>query len=232
MRHVPETVRLRSGIRAGLSAGVATFAVGVAFGLLARPVIGALAAIVMSLVVFAGSAQLTAVGVLASGGSAAAATIGGLLMNLRFLPMGIASASAFRGRAWRRAVEAQTLVDASWALALDDAGRVERGLLIGATIPQAIGWWTGTAAGALGGAVLAHTHALGLDAIFPAFFLALLVEQLGDRRSLIAALLGAGICLVLMPLAPPGVPVAASAAGALIGLRLRRGATPAREERP
>ena len=231
MSRLPDRSRLRSGVRAGLSAGVATFAVGVAFGLVARPVVGALAAIVMSLVVFAGSAQLTAIGVLASGGSAAAATIGGLLMNLRFLPMGVAAAAAFRGRAWRRALEAQTLVDASWALALDDAGRVDRGLLIGATIPQAIGWWTGTAAGAFGGAALAHTRALGLDAIFPAFFLALLVDQLGDRRSLIAALLGAGVCLALMPFAPAGIPVAASAAGALIGLRASRDATPAGEDR-
>jgi branched chain amino acid efflux pump len=224
--------RLRAGVRTGLSAGIATFAVGIAFGLLARPVIGAPATIVMSLVVFAGSAQLTAVGVLASGGSAAAATIGGLLMNLRFLPMGVAAAAAFRGRAWRRALEAQTLVDASWALAIDDAGRVDRGLLIGATVPQAIGWWTGTAVGALGGAQLAHTRALGLDAIFPAFFLALLVDQLGDRRALIAAALGAGICLALMPLAPAGIPVAASAAGALIGLRSRRDARSTNGKRP
>jgi 4-azaleucine resistance transporter AzlC len=230
MRPRLATSRLRSGLRTGVSAGVATFAIGVAFGLLARPVVGGLAAIVMSLVVFAGSAQLTAVGVLASGGSVAAATIGGLLMNLRFLPMGVAAASAFRGRAWRRALEAQTLVDASWALALDDAGRVDRGLLIGATIPQAIGWWTGTAVGALGGAQLAHTRAIGLDAIFPAFFLALLVDQLGDRRTLTAAVLGAGICLALMPLAPAGIPVAASAAGALIGLRSTADATSTAEK--
>jgi 4-azaleucine resistance transporter AzlC len=218
MRPRLATSRLRSGLRTGVSAGVATFAIGVAFGLLARPVVGGLAAIVMSLVVFAGSAQLTAVGVLASGGSVAAATIGGLLMNLRFLPMGVAAASAFRGRAWRRALEAQTLVDASWALALDDAGRVDRGLLIGATIPQAIGWWTGTAVGALGGAQLAHTRAIGLDAIFPAFFLVLLVAELRSGRAVVAAALAVTLVLVLTPHVPPGVPVVAAAGAAVLGL--------------
>lgn len=226
----PHPGGLRSGIRAGLSAGVATFAVGLAFGLVARPVIGAGAAIAMSVLVFAGSAQLAAIGVLAGGGSTAAAALAGLLMNLRFLPMGVAAASAFRGRAWRRALEAQTLVDASWAIAGDDAGRFDRELLIGATIPQAVGWWTGTVAGAFGGAALAQTHALGLDAIFPAFFLALLIDQLGDRRSLVAAVLGGAVCLALIPSAPAGIPVAASAAGALIGLRSRRGAGATREE--
>ena len=220
----PHSGRLRSGMRAGLSAGVATFAVGLAFGLVARPVIGAIAAIVMSVVVFAGSAQLAATGVLAGGGSPAAAVIAGLLMNLRFLPMGIAAASAFRGRAWRRALEAQTLVDASWAISGDSAGHFDRELLIGATIPQVIGWWAGTAAGALAGAALADTNALGLDAIFPAFFLALLIDQVRDRRSLLAAALGAAVCLVLIPSTPAGIPVAASAAGALIGLRSRRDA--------
>jgi predicted branched-subunit amino acid permease len=178
--------------------------------------------------VFAGSAQLTAVSVLAAGGSGGAAVLAGLLMNLRFLPMGVAAASAFRGGPLRRALEAQALVDASWAIAGDGAGRFDRGLLLGATIPQAVGWWTGTAVGALGGAWLAHADALGLDAIFPAFFLLLLIDLVKDRRALIAAMLGAAICLILIPSAPPGIPVAASAAGALIGLRQRRDAAGSR----
>ena len=213
---------LRRGIRAGMSAGIASVGIGIAFGLLARSVIGAIPAIVMSIVVFAGSAQLTAVGVLAAGGSGAAAVLAGLLMNLRFLPMGVAAASAFRGGPLRRALEAQALVDVSWAIASDGAGRFDRGLLLGASIPQALGWWTGTAVGALGGAWLPGAHALGLDAIFPAFFLLLLIDQVKDRRALTAAVLGAAICLFLIPHAPAGIPVAASTAGALIGLRPRR----------
>lgn len=206
------------GVRAGRAAGIATFMVGIGFGVVAGPAIGVTAAVVMSFVVYAGSAQLAALGVLASGGSITAATIAGLLMNVRFVPMGIAAASAYRGGRLRRAVEAQTLVDASWAMASNGSGGFDRQVLIGATVPQAIGWWSGTALGAFAGSGIANTHALGLDAIFPAFFLALLVDQLRSRRALKAGLLAAGIAVVLIPNTPAGVPVAASAAAALLGL--------------
>jgi predicted branched-subunit amino acid permease len=122
------------GVRAGRAAGIATFMVGIGFGVLAGRAIGIPAAVVMSFVVYAGSAQLAALGVLAAGGSIAAAAIAGLLMNARFIPMGIAAASAYRGGRLRRAVEAQTLVDASWAMWADPVHRstcCESGWLVG-----------------------------------------------------------------------------------------------------
>jgi 4-azaleucine resistance transporter AzlC len=206
------------GVRAGRAAGIATFMVGIGFGVLAGRAIGIPAAVVMSFVVYAGSAQLAALGVLAAGGSIAAAAIAGLLMNARFIPMGIAAASAYRGGRLRRAVEAQTLVDASWAMASNGSGHFDRQVLIGATVPQAIGWWAGTALGAFAGTAIGNTRALGLDAIFPAFFLALLVDQLRSRRACMAALLAAAIAVMLIPDTPAGVPVAASAAATLLGL--------------
>jgi predicted branched-subunit amino acid permease len=61
------------------------------------------AAIVMSVVVFAGSAQFAALAVLAAGGGALAAVLAGVLLNLRFVPMGIAIAPSLRQRALGRA---------------------------------------------------------------------------------------------------------------------------------
>ena len=111
---------MQRGIRAALPLVPPTFAIGVSFGVLAAPVMGSLAAIVMSAIVFAGSAQFAALSVLGAGGTAAAAVGAGLLLNARFLPMGIAAAPATRGGRLRRAAEGQTVVDASWALAADD----------------------------------------------------------------------------------------------------------------
>ncbi len=71
-------------------------------------------------------------------------------------------------------------------------------------------WNAGTLGGALTGDLLTDPRALGLDAIFPAVFLALLVPQLRHRRAVRAALLGAAIALVLIPVTPAGVPVMAS----------------------
>jgi predicted branched-subunit amino acid permease len=83
---------------------------------------------------------------------------------------------------------------------------------------QYVGWVGGTIVGALFGNVLGDPETLGLDAIYPAFFLALLLGELGDRRSRTVAALGALIALVLIPIAPAGVPVLAASLAGLLGL--------------
>jgi len=214
--------RMKQGIKAGLVFAVPTFALGASFGILAEPVMGATAAILMSVFVFAGAAQFGSVSVLAAGGSVASAVSAGLLINARFLPMGLALAPALRGGALRRGAEAQAMVDASWALAQRGDGKFDRELMIGATLPQALCWWTGTALGAFGGSLIGDPDTFGLDAMFPAFYLALLVGEMDLRHTLPSALLGAAIAICLVPFAPPGVPVVAAALAALLGLRERR----------
>jgi predicted branched-subunit amino acid permease len=195
------------------------FALAVSFGVLARPVMGGLPTIVMSVIVFAGAAQFASLSVLAAGGGAAAAIAAGLLMNARFLPMGFAAARSFTGGAARRAAEGQALVDASWALASRRDGTFDRGVLLGATIPQAVAWISGTVVGVFGGDAIGDPQRFGLDAIFPAFYLALLVGELRTAAAKRAAALGAVIALALMPVAPGGVPVIAASAAALLALR-------------
>jgi predicted branched-subunit amino acid permease len=169
--------------------------------------------------VFAGAAQFASLSVLAAAGGAGAAILAGLLMNARFLPMGFAAAPSLRGRPWRRAAEGQAIVDASWAIAHRADGTFDRGVLLGATIPQACAWISGTAIGVFGGSALAEPEKLGIDAIFPAFYLALLFEEGGTRQGLAVALTGGAITLALMSFVPAGLAVIAAASAALIGLR-------------
>ena len=143
----PVTERLRPGLRAGMALGAVAFLVGLSFGVLARPEMGKVAPIVMSAVVFAGAAQFGALAVLASGGGAVPAVLAGVLLNARFLPMGLALGPSLPGRALRRAVEGQAVVDASWALAARGDGTFDRDLLLGATLPQYPMWIIGTAVG-------------------------------------------------------------------------------------
>ena len=208
----------RDGIRAGLPFLLPSIALSISFGVLAEPVLGATAAIVMSVIVFGGSAQFAALSVLAGGGGAGPAVTAGLLMNTRFLPMGLAFGPSLPGGAFRRALQGQAVVDPSWAIANRGDGRFDRHLLIGATIPQFVGWVGGTVVGVFAGDVIGDPGALGLDALFPAFYLALLVEELRGRRAMIAAALGAAIAVSLLPFAPPGLPVIAATSAALIGL--------------
>jgi 4-azaleucine resistance transporter AzlC len=216
-----ETKTIMDGVKAGLPFILPTLAIGMSFGVLAAPEMGAAAAIAMSFLVFAGAAQFASVGILAAGGSLVSAVSAGLLINSRFLPMGLAVAPALHGGPVQRAVESQAMVDASWAIANRGDGTFDRQMMLGATIPQALCWWGGTIIGVLGGTLLGDPATLGLDAIFPAFYLALLAEEMRDRAALSSALLGAAIALCLVPFAPPGIPVVAASAAALLGLRGR-----------
>ena len=201
---------------------LAAVVLSVSFGVLAREVgFSALGALVMSAVVFAGSAQFAAISIIATGGGIGAAIGAAALMNARFLPMGIAFAPSLPGRPLLRAAQGQAVVDASWALANLGDGRFDRHFLFGASAVQYVAWLGGTAIGAFGGDALGDPRDLGLDAIFPAFFLALLLTEMGDARSRAVALAGALIALALVPVVPPGVPVLAASAAALVGLRRR-----------
>ena len=65
-------------------------------------------------------------------------------------------------------------------------------------------------------------ESLGLDVVFPAFFLALLLEEVRSARAaLVAALLGAGVAAALVWWLPAGVALVGATMGALVGLRAR-----------
>jgi 4-azaleucine resistance transporter AzlC len=209
----------RLGLRAVTPLLPAVLAFGVSFGVLAQAAgMGASASIVMSLTTFAGSAQFAVVSVLGAGGTAAAAIGAAVLLNARYAPMALAAAPVFRGGRLRRLLEAQLLVDESWALARHEGG-FDRRVLIGAGAGLYVGWTGGTAIGVVAGDSLADPATLGLDAAFPALFLALLAPLLKSRDALAAALLGAGIAICLTPITPAGIPVIAATAACLVGLR-------------
>src|SRR3954453_8322462 len=168
----------RVGVRAGIPYALAGFLVSLSFGVLARDAgFSALAAIVMSAIVFAGSAQFAALSIVAAGGGIAAAGAGAAMMNWRFLPMGIALAPSLPGGPLKRAAQGQPVVDASWAMASSADGSFDRWFLFGATAPQYVTWVGGTLVGALAGGALGDPDRLGLDALFPTFFLALLLAR-------------------------------------------------------
>ena len=223
----------RDGFRLGLPLAAASLALSISFGVIAEPVIGGLAAVVMSIVVFAGSAQFAVIAVLAAGGGPIAAVVAGILLNTRFLPMGIAMAPSLDVSPVKRAMIGQAVIDFSWAAASRGEGHFDYRFMLGATAPNYPCWVIGTIIGVLGGGLIGDPDRLGLDALFPAFFLALLLEgeAITTRRGVIAALSGGLIALVLIPFTPPGLPVIASCLAALVGLRAGR-SRPVKEPAP
>jgi 4-azaleucine resistance transporter AzlC len=217
----PPELRRTAGIRRGLPFGIAVFAISVSFGVLARPLMGPVAPIVMSILVFSGAAQFGALAVLLAGGGTGAAIAAGVLLNARYLAMGLALAPSLRGRPASRAACAMTTVDASWAAASRGDGTFDPWYMVGVSVPQYAGWVLGTVVGVFAGSRLGNPSALGLDALFPAFFIALLAAEARGRRRVAAASGGAAIALVLTPLVPAGLPILAAAAAAVGASRVR-----------
>ena len=198
--------------------GIAVLAFGVSFGVLARTAgMGVWAPIAMSATTFAGSAQFAAVSILHTGGSVAAAIAAASLLNARYVPISISVARLFRGPILGRLVRSQLIVDESWAVSVRPEGGFDLRLLLGAGLLLYPCWVAGTAVGVVGGGLLGDPRRLGLDAAFPALFLALLAPQVRGRTPLVAAALGGAIALALVPLAPPGVPIVVASLACLVG---------------
>lgn len=212
---------------------LATIAIGVTFGVLAAPIMGPWPAVIMSMVVWSGGAQFAAVSVLSGGGTFATAALTGIVANARYLPMGFAIAPAVKGSALRRALSAFPLTDASLVIARDDDGRFDLTRMTWAAPLQYLAWSGSTAVGAFAAPLIGDPERLGLDILFPVFFLGLLLGELRRTkpitltkardfyhwRSLTSALLAATLALALTPFTPAGIPVLAGAGVALIGLR-------------
>jgi predicted branched-subunit amino acid permease len=211
-----------AGVRAGLPFALVVGVVALSFGALARSLgWGLLAPIVFSVATFSVTAQFAVAAVLGAGGGAFTAIAAAVLLNARFLPMGVSVAPFLKGGPLRRALEGQTVLTTSWALAIRPGGRFDRAFMIGATVPQYVAWSIGTAIGVLAHDVGGSVEKLGLDAIFPAFFLALLIRGIGTggKRAIAATAIAAVLAVVLVPIAPPGVPVLAASGAALLGLK-------------
>ena len=217
---------LRRPLARAAPLGLAVFAFGGSFGVLARAShVPAWQAVLASASVFAGSAQFAALSVVAAGGSQLAAAVTGALLNLRYLATGVAVGRLLPGALPGRVLASQLVTDESYALGVA-AGTPEQPDT--ATVLPAGGllwlaWVAGTLAGALLGPLVGDPRRLGLDAAFPAAFAALLWPMLRARPARRAALGGAAAALLAGRVAPVGLSVAAGAvAGLLLGARRPR----------
>jgi 4-azaleucine resistance transporter AzlC len=214
----------RAVVRTALGVGVAVGAYGFAFG--AASVAAGLSVLrtcLLSLLAFTGGTQFAVVGVVAGGGSVAAALASGLLLGSRNTLYAMRLAPLLRVRGVRRLVAALGTIDESTAMAIAQPG---------AELARTAFWWTfggvftfwnlSTLLGGLVGSVV-DPETIGLDAVVPAAFLALLAPRLRagavERR---VALGGAVIAAALIPVTPPGVPVLAACGVLLLAGAVRR----------
>ncbi|MEV0218480.1 AzlC family ABC transporter permease [Streptomyces sp. NPDC050704] len=204
---------------------LASGVVGVSFGAIA--VAGGLPVwvpVLMSLVVYAGSAQFSAVGILLAGGGPFAAAATGLLLNTRTAAFSLAVADVLGPGRVTRFLGAHLVTDetVAFALAQPDPARRRAAFWLSGLSLFAV-WNVCVLGGALAGTALGDTGRYGLDAAFPAVLAALVLPALrkdgGVRR---AAVLGAVVALTVTPVVPAGVPVLLALTGLCVLALSRR----------
>jgi predicted branched-subunit amino acid permease len=228
VKELDDAVRRRAIHRQAASIVAAVAPFGIVFGAAAATSgLSLLQAIGYSALVFGGSSQFAAVEILADGGSVGAAAVAGLLLNVRSLAFGVIMAPALFGAWWQRAAMSQLMIDESTAVG---AAQLEQrwrryGYLV-AGVGVFVVWNLTTILGhvAFAGAGELITE-LGLDVAGPAAFLALLWPRLSFLPQRRTAIVGALIALVMIPFAPPGVPILASMLG-VAASRTRRQSDP------
>ncbi len=205
--------------------GIAVGVYGISFGVLAVAAgLSPAQACVMSMLVFTGASQFAFIGVLAGGGGALAAMGPAVMLAMRNAAYGLSLVPILPKRLRDRALLAHLVIDETTAMARaqDDPGMARRAF-VATGISVWLCWNAGTLIGALIGGGLGDPRALGLDAMFPAAFLALLAPQLRRPGAPVAAVAGAMIAVAVLPFAPAGVPVIAALAGVVPGVLVAKG---------
>ena len=203
-----------------LGAVVGTF--GVVFGVGAVAAGGSvLQACAMSLLVFTGASQFTAVSVVDGGGTTGSALSGAMLLAVRNGVYGLAMAGDLRGGLGRRLVAAQITIDESTAMATAQDTAAHRRTAFWITGGSVYVFWNiGTLLGALAGSAI-DPVTYGLDAAFPAGFVAMVAPQFRTPLGRRAGLLGGLICLTTIPFVPIGLSILCASAAVLLGIPAR-----------
>jgi 4-azaleucine resistance transporter AzlC len=212
-------------VSASLMVGVAFVIFGTSFGVLSVAAGASIAqTCVMSLFVFTGASQMSAVSVLASGGSVASAFGGAVLLAGRNAVYGLAMAPVIRESSFvTRLVGAQWVIDETTALTSAEPQENKRMTFwVSAPILYA-SWNIGTLIGALVGSNI-NPSDFGLDVAFPVMFTAMLTPHLATKTGRKAALFGGITTVVLAPFMPIGLPILVASLGMLFGLKPSAGA--------
>lgn len=182
----------------------------------------------MSLAVFAGSAQFSAAGLFGQGAGALPILLTTFLLNVRHVLYGLSLGRAIPMTPVQRAFGAVFMTDEAYGMTIA-SGASTFGFYLGAALSLYLVWNLATLAGALLGGVLPDPAKLGVDFVFPLAFLGLLVPLLKGRTEVLVAVLAGGLAWGLSRGLPGGLVVLiVGVAGSLLGawLTTRKGGAP------
>jgi 4-azaleucine resistance transporter AzlC len=191
-----------NGAGAALPIVMGYIPVGFAFGVLAQKAgISTVNTLLFSILVYAGSAQLIAAGLIGAGAGLWTLIITTFIVNLRHMLMSAALSPYFREwKRWQQAVFAYEITDESFAVhsARFARGQTDKIETIAVNFTAQISWVFGTWLGITAGTLIKDVRPYGIDFALPAMFIALLVLQIHHRTQVLAALLAGLISIGLM----------------------------------
>lgn len=176
--------------------------VGFAFGVLAQKAgVSLLNTLLLSLIVYAGSAQLIAAGLIAAGSGMWTIIFTTLIVNLRHMLMSAALSPYFRD--WKKSEQAAfafELTDETFAVHSSRfaRGRTDKLETFAVNLTAQISWVIGTILGVAAGELIRDVKPYGIDFALPAMFIALLVLQVHNRTQVLVAILAGLLSIILM----------------------------------
>ena len=200
-------------VRMGLSISIATGLYGISFGALSVAAgLDVWQTMALSALMFTGGSQFAFIGVIAGGGTGAAALGAASLLGVRNAVYGMQMNRMLQPKGWRKPVAAQLTIDESAATA---SGQLEpqeqqRGFWT-AGIGVFVLWNAFTLLGALLGDALGDPRKWGLDGAAVAAFLGLLWPRLRQREPVALAVLCGVVTMLAVPVLPPGLPILVAA---------------------
>ncbi|WP_213583584.1 AzlC family ABC transporter permease [Paenibacillus sp. J2TS4] len=188
LRHsVRQEESFMQGVKDCLPTVMGYLSIGFAAGVLEKTAGLSLAEIaLMSLLLYAGSAQFIAAGMLALSSPATAIIFTVFFVNLRHLLMSAAVAPYFRHLpVWKNVLIGSQLTDETFGVAVTKLSGKSRGSarwMFGLNLTAYINWLLANLAGGIFGQWIASPEAYGLDFALPAMFIGLFMLQLTERK--------------------------------------------------
>ncbi len=177
----------------------------------------------LSVLVFAGSAQVSAIGLFGAGAAAFEIVSTTFLLNVRHVLYGLSLGRRIPLSHRRRPVAAYFLTDEAFGV-VAASGERTFGFLLGAELSLFAVWNLATFGGGIAGATIADPARLGIDLVFPLAFLALLVPLVRTRVELLVAVVSGTLAYAVARDLPGGLPILVTGVvGSFLGASLTRG---------
>ncbi len=192
---------IRDSFKSSLPVMAGYLVLGAGFGMMMKAAgYGAGWAFAMSLLVYAGSMQYAAVGLLGGGVSLVSLALTTLMVNARHLFYGISMLEPYRKAGAAKPYLIFALTDETYSLVCSGKRSIRECLLI--SLFDQIYWVAGSTAGALlGGAVPFSTE--GVDFALTALFLTVFTQQWLESKTHFPALCGVGVSVVSLAVFGP-----------------------------